>query len=79
MAVGLVALLFTYPYETLTALSVAYLIGVPFSWRVYRDKIDAADEGAGGQPNAPTGASPGNDTGPPTGRVFPLRSNDSQK
>jgi CDP-diacylglycerol--serine O-phosphatidyltransferase len=79
VAVGLVALLFTYPYETLTALTVAYLIGVPFSWRAYRDKIEAVDEGTGDQPNAPTGAPPGNDPGPPTGRVFSLRSSDSKK
>jgi CDP-diacylglycerol--serine O-phosphatidyltransferase len=79
VAVGLVALLFTYPYETLTALTVAYLIGVPFSWRAYRDKIEAVDEGTGDQPDAPTGAPPGNDPGPPTGRVFSLRSSDSKK
>lgn len=39
-AVGIVAMLFTYPYETLTALTAAYLASIPASWRNFRDRYE---------------------------------------
>ena len=38
VAIGVVAFLFTYPYETLTVLTCIYLGFIPLSWRAFRDK-----------------------------------------
>lgn len=78
IAVGVVAMLFTYPYETLTALTLLYLAFVPVSWRNFRDK--AEEESAGG--TAPTAPSQSELGGAPLGapatkaRVFTLRPSD---
>ena len=32
-------MLLTYPYETLTALTLAYLVMIPVSWRRFQEKI----------------------------------------
>ncbi len=48
VAIGGVAMLLTYPYETLTALTLAYLAAIPLSWRRFQDQLA---EGAG----APSG------------------------
>ena len=44
IAVGVVAMLFTYPYQTLTAITLAYLACIPLSWRNFRDKIEETAE-----------------------------------
>jgi len=77
VAIGVVAMLFTYPYETLTALTVGYLAFIPLSWRNFRDKVEATS-GAQSSPNdvkpvlTPVGATPVN-------RIVTLRPNDSGK
>ena len=60
LAIGLVAMLFTYPYETLTALTLVYLACIPLSWRNYRDKI----EETAGAASAPVNAAPAPATEP---------------
>ena len=81
LAIGLVAMLFTYPYETLTALTLGYLISIPLSWRTYRDKIEETENAAiaagSSAPTAETEAA--GDPQSATGRVFSLRPTDPQK
>ena len=77
IAVGVVAMLFTYPYETLTALTLLYLAFIPVSWRNFRDK--AEEEMAGGAaPTAPSQSELGGALGAPAtkARVFTLRPSD---
>jgi CDP-diacylglycerol--serine O-phosphatidyltransferase len=79
LSIGVVAFLFTYPYETLTALTCLYLGCIPLSWRAFRDKSEgdtAADIAV--PPNA---GSPGTPEGqPPTGgRIFAFRPSDPAK
>lgn len=79
-AIGGVAMLMTYPYETLTALTLAYLAAIPLSWRRFNDKVEEAGEGATSAAGV-TAAAPSitqtpltNENAPTTGgRVFPLR------
>jgi CDP-diacylglycerol---serine O-phosphatidyltransferase len=79
VAIGGVAMLVTYPYETLTALTLAYLAAIPLSWRRFNDKVEqAAAEMAAGSPVMP--AAPQNENAPTGGgRVFPLRPGDTQR
>lgn len=89
IAVAVVAMLFTYPYQTLTAITVAYLAFIPLSWRNFHDKVEKGAEGdavmASGSSSAVSGG-----TSPPaasvveeppktTGRIFTLRSTDQPK
>ncbi len=83
VAIGGVAMLVTYPYDTLTALTLGYLASIPVSWRKFQDKIgETADSGAAGQaageavpveseitasPVAGPAPGPGPVTGPVTG------------
>jgi CDP-diacylglycerol---serine O-phosphatidyltransferase len=91
VAIGSVAMLVTYPYETLTALTIGYLSMIPVSWRRYQEKIqETATAPAAIQPTTPVV-----DAGPqlaqsppavavpasappsqPTGKVYPLRPGD---
>ena len=74
LAISLVAMLFTYPYETLTALTLGYLAFIPISWRNFRDKVEAGAE-ADSKPQSPVAAPPpGNAT-----RVVTLRPSDPAK
>lgn len=79
VAIGVVAFLFTYPYETLTALTCLYLGFIPLSWRAYRNKSE--DEGAASAAASPEGVPPGASGKPETatGRVFAFRPNDPGK
>ncbi|MFT3732084.1 MAG: CDP-diacylglycerol--serine O-phosphatidyltransferase [Hyphomicrobium sp.] len=78
VAIGVVAFLFTYPYETLTVLTCLYLAFIPVSWRAFRDKCEG--EGAAtaavppGTPSGDTSAQP-----QPTGRIFAFRPTDPPK
>ncbi len=83
VAIGVVAFLFTYPYETLTALTCLYLGFIPMSWRAFRDKSE--DESAAAS-NAPSNAGAPVDpadkpdgSGQATGRVFAFRPTDPPK
>lgn len=81
VAVALVALLVTYPYETLTALTLIYLAAIPLSWRRFQEEkqqaaiLEQAD-GAAAATAAPSGAVPATPGSAATGRVFPLRPGD---
>lgn len=56
LAIGYVAFLFTYPYETLTATTVIYWLSIPFAYRRFRNKAGAqppeASEVAPADPDA---------------------------
>jgi CDP-diacylglycerol--serine O-phosphatidyltransferase len=92
IGVGLVAMLFTYPYQTLTAITLVYLACIPLSWRHFRDKVEAsavAGDDAGGADGPPeqgqpeSGAETEQPTDPlspgPTGRIFTLRPSEPPK
>jgi CDP-diacylglycerol--serine O-phosphatidyltransferase len=86
-AIGAVAMLVTYPYETLTAITLAYLAAIPLSWRKFQDRaqaesIIATREGGAAGPVTSTSqaAAPADPPGAgATGRVFPLRPADPQQ
>ncbi len=51
LAVALVAMLLTYPYSTLSGLTVVYIASIPLSWRRFRAKLAAdADAAAAASP-----------------------------
>jgi len=80
VAIGVVAFLFTYPYETLTVLTCLYLGFIPLSWRAFRDKCEG--EGAASAAASPDASPPGDASGKPettTGRIFAFRPNDPGK
>jgi CDP-diacylglycerol---serine O-phosphatidyltransferase len=79
LAVGVVAFLFTYPYETLTALTVLYLGCIPVSWRAFRDKSEGERSAPAAVPS--TGGPPADTSGQSqsTGRIFAFRPNDPGK
>jgi CDP-diacylglycerol--serine O-phosphatidyltransferase len=82
-----VALLVTYPYETLTALTLIYIGAIPMSWRRFQEQKEEAlilEQAGAPQPEeAGTASAPaqapalGKDAG---SRVLPLRpgSNDTR-
>jgi CDP-diacylglycerol---serine O-phosphatidyltransferase len=92
VAIGSVAMLVTYPYETLTALTIGYLSMIPFSWRRYQEKIqettaaasqpatpvvDAAPSPVQSTPTQSASATPPTPgPGQPTGKIYPLRPGD---
>ncbi|MBS0267806.1 MAG: CDP-diacylglycerol--serine O-phosphatidyltransferase [Proteobacteria bacterium] len=90
VAIGIVAFLFTYPYETLTALTLLYLGFIPASWRNFRDRSEGesaaaaaaaaevppagSDAPAGPQINGGQNAGQQN-----SGRIFTFRPTDPPK
>ncbi len=89
LAAAYVAMLFTYPYETLAISTLAYLAMIPVSWKRFQTKAleqGQSDPQAAGEPGAAAGAvttaaappAPGEPTTPQGGsaRVFPLRPGD---
>lgn len=82
LAIGLVAFLFTYPYETLTVLTLVYLGFIPVSWRAFRDRSQD-DSAAAAAATAGAGAAPApSDTlqeGEGRGRIFTFRPTDPTK
>ncbi|MBL8883348.1 MAG: phosphatidylcholine/phosphatidylserine synthase [Hyphomicrobium sp.] len=90
LAATYVAMLFTYPYETLAISTLAYLAMIPVSWKRFQTKAleqGRSDPQAAGEPGAAAGAdttaaappAPGVEPTPPQGgsaRVFPLRPGD---
>lgn len=90
IAVAVVAMLFTYPYQTLTAITLIYLAFIPVSWRNFQEKIaqgEAAESAAVSEPVAPEPVAsggpaqshPGDEPPKTTGRIFTLRSPDQPK
>ncbi|WP_045835223.1 CDP-diacylglycerol--serine O-phosphatidyltransferase [Hyphomicrobium sp. 99] len=78
VAIGIVAFLFTYPYETLTALTVLYLAFIPASWRNFRDRSEGESAAAAAaQTASPATETPANEQG--TGRIFTFRPTDPTK
>lgn len=79
VAIGVVAFLFTYPYETLTVLTLIYLGFIPVSWRNFRDRSEgesaaaAAAQSASPQPSETPAPQQG------TGRIFTFRPTDPTK
>nr|WP_246274221.1 CDP-diacylglycerol--serine O-phosphatidyltransferase [Hyphomicrobium sulfonivorans] len=67
LAVGVVALLVTYPFGTLTGASIIYLLTVPLSWRRFRQTLATA-------PAEPADAQP-----VPPHRIVSMRQGDPQK
>jgi CDP-diacylglycerol--serine O-phosphatidyltransferase len=72
LAIGLVACLLTFPYETLAIASLAYLSIIPLSWRRFvskeREGQPLTDTSMQGQPSPAPAASPTE-----AGRVVDLR------
>lgn len=52
LAVGLVAMLLTYPFGTLSGMTMLYLAAIPIGWRKYRLQM-AADDNATAAPSEP--------------------------
>lgn len=78
VAIGIVAFLFTYPYETLTVLALIYLGFIPVSWRNFRDTSEGESAAAAAAQASPVA------TEPPaleqgTGRIFTFRPTDPTK
>lgn len=91
LAIGYVAMLATYPYETLALSTLAYLAMVPVSWRRFQAKAQAGEgeiatisEGKTAQKTAEPAATAAAPPGAPSsatapamsGRVLPLRPGD---
>lgn len=90
LAAGFVAMLFSYPYETLAISTLIYLAFIPVSWRRFQTKAEehqaAVESGlattnaaqpAAETPAAPSPAAPGEEAAP-SARVFPLRPGSDQ-
>ncbi len=80
VAIGVVAFLFTYPYETLTVLSLLYLGCIPLSWRNFRDKSEGEID-ASAITSAPAASASVEPAGEQqnTGRIFTFRPSDPPK
>ncbi len=52
VAIGFVAMLATYPYETLAVATMAYLASIPVSWRRFHDKAQQAGASGSGDDDA---------------------------
>ncbi len=89
LAVAYVAMLFTYPYETLAISTLAYLAMIPVSWKRFQAKAlehEQLDPQATGEPGVATGTATTASTPEPapepttpqggSARVFPLRPGD---
>ncbi len=84
IAIGGVAMLMTYPYETLTAITLAYLAAIPVGWRRFQtmareESAESAAAEATVSDASPTGPSNVVDSSSAAGRVYPLRPGDPQQ
>jgi CDP-diacylglycerol--serine O-phosphatidyltransferase len=87
LAIGSVAMLVTYPYETLSVMTIGYLVMIPISWKRFQEKSEetaqaaAAEATAGPPPETIAEAVPAPQ--PPVqgqpGKVFPLRPGEPQR
>lgn len=67
VAIGFVAMLFTYPYETLAFSTLVYLAMIPVSWQRFQAKVQeqhANDEPMAGGTSSPSGIAPGPQSSP---------------
>lgn len=86
VAVASVAMLVTYPFETLTVVTVVYLIMIPASWKRFQEHIKEGEAETAAQAQA-TAAEPAEATAPPAGpdaaaaegKVFPLRPGETSR
>lgn len=83
IAIGGVAMLMTYPYETLTAITLAYLAAIPVSWRRFKtmEQDESTDAAAAASVSATSAAGSSNESGSASAarRVYPLRPGDPQQ
>ncbi len=82
VAVGLVACLLTFPYETLSIVSLAYLALIPLSWRRFLAKEREGQSDAPAAPAPTAGAAPPPGSPPADlepGRVIDMRSADLKR
>lgn len=70
-AVALVALLVTYPYFTLTVVTLLYLAGIPLTYQQFQKK--QAETGVTAEPEADTPEPPSAPVSPADGRVVEMR------
>ena len=79
LAIGGVAMLLTYPYETLALITVGYLVTIPLSWRRYQEKVQQSEaEANASAAMSPQSAAPV-DTSASTRRIFPIRPSEPQR
>lgn len=86
VAVASVAMLVTYPFETLTVVTAVYLIMIPASWKRFQEHIKEGDAELAAEAQA-TAAEPTEAAAPPAGpdaattdgKVFPLRPGESSR
>ena len=78
LAMGLVGLLVTYPYGTLTGLSLGYLASIPVSWMRFQKQLKATPAAV---PVAQTEASPRTQPGPADAlsRIVEIRPGDTKR
>jgi CDP-diacylglycerol---serine O-phosphatidyltransferase len=89
VAIGGVAMLVTYPYETLSLLTIAYLAMIPVSWKRFQEKQEETAEvsapgPAAAKPVVDTAPAAPSVTPPPaapgtTSKIFPLRPGEPQR
>jgi CDP-diacylglycerol--serine O-phosphatidyltransferase len=77
LVMGLVSLLVTYPYGTLTGFSIAYIASIPVSWIRFRRHMNATPAAT---PAAAAPVEPARPQGnvPEGGRVVEIRTNDKR-
>lgn len=82
LAIAVVAHLLTYPYATLLAGSLIYLLVIPFSWKRFNQQdrqTPGGDEGDGGDDEAVAGPPDGDVAAPVAGTVGPARGGEREK
>jgi CDP-diacylglycerol---serine O-phosphatidyltransferase len=91
VAIGGVAMLVTYPYETLSALTIAYLAAIPVSWKRFQEKQEETNSSATDAPVAnpvaeapvvvpqPPAAVVAPPAPGPASKIFPLRPGEPQR
>lgn len=79
LAVGGVAMLLTYPYETLAFITVAYLVTIPLSWRRFQEKAQQSEAEGKVASASPQQAAAPTETTVSTSRILPLRPSDPQR
>jgi CDP-diacylglycerol---serine O-phosphatidyltransferase len=91
VAIGGVAMLVTYPYETLSALTIAYLMSIPVSWKRFQEKQEETELSVSRVPAAnpaaeapvvvtePTAAAVPPSAPGTASKIFPLRPGEPQR
>ena len=85
VAIGAVAMLVTYPYETLSILTIAYLMMIPVSWKRFQEKVQetaavaAVEPAVPQEPSQPASEAPSAPAPITTGKIFPMRPGEPQR